>query len=109
VDVFHQARQRHLEGIGKLADRHGKLRVLGWIVPVSAALLIGVTALPRVHTAVAVAIFYTVVGGTLFGLASSQPKFAAWVSQGAHAESASSVPAAAPEAIQVAAKRLGLR
>ena len=59
--------------------------------------------------AVAVAVFYTVVGGGLFGLASSQPKFAAWVSQGAHAESGGSVPAVAPEAIQVAAKRLGLR
>jgi predicted MFS family arabinose efflux permease len=43
--------------IGKLADRYGKLRVLAWIVPMSAALLITVTALPRVHAAVAVTAF----------------------------------------------------
>jgi MFS transporter, DHA1 family, inner membrane transport protein len=44
-------------GIGKLADRYGKLRVYRLIAPVSAALLLTVTALPRVHTAVAVAVF----------------------------------------------------
>jgi len=59
--------------------------------------------------AVGVVVFYTVLAGGLFGLASSQPKVAAWVSKGAQAEFASSAPAAAPETVRVAAKRLGLR
>jgi len=43
--------------VGRLADRHGKLLVFRVISPVSALLLIAITALPRVHAAVAIAVF----------------------------------------------------
>jgi MFS transporter, DHA1 family, inner membrane transport protein len=43
--------------VGRLADRHGKLRVFRTIIPVSAALLLVITHLPRVPVAVAVAMF----------------------------------------------------
>ncbi|MBV8077499.1 MAG: MFS transporter [Planctomycetaceae bacterium] len=52
--------------VGKLADRHGKLRVYCIAVPASAVLMIGVTNLPRVPVAVAV----LVVGLNLMGNAS---------------------------------------
>ncbi len=42
---------------GKLADRFGKLRIYRIIAPVSAVLLVAVTTLPRVHVAVAVVVF----------------------------------------------------
>jgi predicted MFS family arabinose efflux permease len=42
---------------GKLADRYGKLRVFRIAIPVSAALLLAVTTLPRVPVAVAVVVF----------------------------------------------------
>jgi hypothetical protein len=57
--------------------------------------------------AVFVALFYTVVAGGLFALASWQPTLTAWVSRGVQAEFAGSAPA--PETIQLAAKRLGTR
>jgi predicted MFS family arabinose efflux permease len=41
--------------IGRLADRHGKLRVYRVVAPVSAALMLAVTNLPRVPLAAAVA------------------------------------------------------
>jgi hypothetical protein len=59
--------------------------------------------------AVVVAVFYTVVAGGLFGLASAQPKFAAWISKGTQAEIANSAPADAADTVQLAAKRLGMR
>jgi MFS transporter, DHA1 family, inner membrane transport protein len=43
--------------IGKLADVYGKLRIFYLIAPVSAVLLPAVTALPRVPTVIAVAVF----------------------------------------------------
>jgi predicted MFS family arabinose efflux permease len=41
--------------IGRLADRHGKLRVYRIIAPISAALIVVITHLPRAHAAIAVA------------------------------------------------------
>lgn len=41
--------------VGKLADRHGKLRVYRVIAPLSAVLLVAITHLPEVSVAVAVA------------------------------------------------------
>jgi predicted MFS family arabinose efflux permease len=43
--------------IGRLADRHGKLKVFRLVCPLSALLLFGITHLPPVPTALAVAIF----------------------------------------------------
>jgi predicted MFS family arabinose efflux permease len=43
--------------IGRLADRYGKLTVYRLIAPISAALLVIVTQLPRVSVAVAVSVF----------------------------------------------------
>lgn len=43
--------------IGKLTDKYGKLIVYRIIAPVSAILLLTITQLPRVHVAVAVAVF----------------------------------------------------
>lgn len=43
--------------VGRLADRFGKLKVFRIISPVSALLLLTLTHLPRVPTAVAVAVF----------------------------------------------------
>jgi predicted MFS family arabinose efflux permease len=42
---------------GKLADRFGKLRIYRIVAPVSAVMLVTVTMLPRVHPAVAVVAF----------------------------------------------------
>jgi predicted MFS family arabinose efflux permease len=39
---------------GRMADRHGKLRVYRWIAPLTAALLLAITNLPRVPLYVAV-------------------------------------------------------
>lgn len=43
--------------IGRLADKHGKLRMYRIIIPISVVLLILITNLPRVHVAIAVAVF----------------------------------------------------
>jgi predicted MFS family arabinose efflux permease len=43
--------------IGRLADRHGKLKVYRWIAPLSATLLLVITHLPPVSVAIAVSIF----------------------------------------------------
>jgi len=43
--------------VGRLADRHGKLKVYRLIVPMSALLLVTITHLPRLPAAVAVAVF----------------------------------------------------
>lgn len=43
--------------VGRLADRFGKLNVYRIIAPASAALLLAITNLPRVHVAVAVIVF----------------------------------------------------
>ncbi len=42
--------------IGRLADRHGKLRVFRYVVPINAALFLTLTMLPPVPVAVAVAL-----------------------------------------------------
>lgn len=43
--------------IGRLADRHGKLKIFRLIIPVSVVLLFAITHLPPVPVAVAVAVF----------------------------------------------------
>jgi predicted MFS family arabinose efflux permease len=43
--------------IGRLADRHGKLRIYRLIAPLSAVLLFTITALPRTPAAVAIGVF----------------------------------------------------
>jgi predicted MFS family arabinose efflux permease len=43
--------------IGRLADQYGKLRIYRIIIPISVVLLVVITNLPRVHVAIAVAVF----------------------------------------------------
>jgi predicted MFS family arabinose efflux permease len=47
--------------VGRLADRHGKLRIYRTILPASAVLLVVITHLPPVPVAVAVAVFGTLM------------------------------------------------
>jgi predicted MFS family arabinose efflux permease len=47
--------------VGRLADRHGKLRTYRTILPASAVLLVVITHLPPVPVAVAVAVFGTLM------------------------------------------------
>jgi MFS transporter, DHA1 family, inner membrane transport protein len=47
--------------VGRLADRHGKLKIFRLILPASAVLLVIITHLPQVHVAIAVAVFGTLM------------------------------------------------